>query len=169
MENVVCYLPDLYHGPTRLDCLHCLHLLLSTIGIIIRSYQLISVSFVDFPRNRCRGNVYWHRTITAFRQITISLFRLLSLGWGPRPFGFWWCHGSMRHTAQWRQRGGSSVEAATVTAAQYHDVGNWWQQLGSGAASVAAAVAAGVAASQQCDGGGSLVAAAAAAVGNAAL
>jgi hypothetical protein len=25
MENVVCYLPELYHGPASLDCLPCLH------------------------------------------------------------------------------------------------------------------------------------------------
>ncbi len=27
----------------------------------------------------------------------ISGFRILSLGWGPRPFVFWWCHGSIQH------------------------------------------------------------------------
>ena len=37
MENIVCYLPELYHGPASLDCLPCLHctiILWGTLGTI---------------------------------------------------------------------------------------------------------------------------------------
>jgi hypothetical protein len=84
---------------------------------IVVLFIVISVSVAAFWENRCHGNVYQRGTRMALRQIMISGFGLLLLGWGPRPFGFWWCHGSMRRTARLRQRSGSSTKAAVVAAA----------------------------------------------------
>ena len=66
-------------------------------GHIVVMLVNVSVSFYAFWGNICGGNVYCQGTSLALRQFMVSGFRLLLLGWGPHPFGFWWCHGLIQH------------------------------------------------------------------------